>query len=474
MTPYNPSCTLYRPVGPKVKGRFGKVAGRQAHAAHLTPHAPAWYNATMSALLATLGAFVLILVLARLKVPLAAAIVAGALAEGLFFGLGPAELFLACVAGAVNPMSIALVVVTVLLLGLSQTMRAGGQLDQIVRLARSLLRRPAVAMAALPALIGLLPMPGGALLSAPMVESAAGGGKQGGDMLSAVNYWFRHIWEHWWPLYPGVILAMTLTGSGLGAFIAFQIPLGVFMAVSGLWIFRGSHPSLHVVGERPAPGTAGRFLRATSSIWVILLIWGAATAVVRLLGPEAVPRAYRPIVGKYVPLVLGLLVSLVWTVRLNRLALPAAVKILTRGSIWQLAVLVLAVMVFQGVLKDVEAAPLIGRELRRMHVPVALVVAILPLIAGLVTGLAVGFVGTSFPIVLGLIESSPSIRPYIALAYAFGHLGQMLSPLHLCHVVSNRYFQTHFAAVYRYIVPPAIITALLGAAYFVVLRLLLG
>ena len=38
--------------------------------------------------------------------------------------------------------------------------------------------------------------------------------------------------------------------------------------------------------------------------------------------------------------------------------------------------------------------------------PLVMVVVLLPFIAGMITGLAVGFVGTSFPIVLGLIAAT--------------------------------------------------------------------
>ena len=49
----------------------------------------------------------------------------------------------------------------------------------------------------------------------------------------------------------------------------------------------------------------------------------------------------------------------------------------------------------------------------------------------------------------------------------------MISPLHLCHILSNRYFKTAFGPVYRYILPSAAVTLALSAAYFIVLRLLI-
>ena len=108
--------------------------------------------------------------------------------------------------------------------------------------------------------------------------------------------------------------------------------------------------------------------------------------------------------------------------------------------------------------------------------PIVVVVVALPYVAGLVTGLALGFVGTSFPIVLALAEASgdPGIRrTCIVLAYAFGHLGQMTSPLHLCQIVSNEFFATRFGPVYRRFLPSAMLNAALASAYVALLWMVL-
>jgi len=346
-------------------------------------------------------------------------------------------------------------------------------MERIVSLARSLLRRPAIAMAVLPALIGLLPMPGGALFSAPMVESAAGKTRVPAGHLSAINYWFRHIWEHWWPLYPGVILAMTLTESPLGTFILCQLPLGAGMVISGLLLFRNTDRELHTTGRTPEPDTWRKLVRATSSIWVILIVWGAVTAIVNAVELSSLPDTLRPVVSRYVPLTAGLAASLLWTARLNGGGTRALASAFANRSPYMLALLVLTIMVFRHMLGISGAAPRIATELAALHVPVELVVMVLPFIAGLVTGLAIGFVGTSFPIVLALVAGLPGevwLRPYVVLAYACGHLGQMLSPLHVCHVMSNRYFKTGFAPVYQRILPAAGLAAVLAMVYFLALR----
>jgi len=435
--------------------------------------------ASADALGATVGSFALILVLVRCKIPLGAAVLIGGAVLGALFGLGPLQIGGAALRGMLSPGSIGLGSITVLLLGLSQTMRGAGQLEEIVRLAKSLLRRPAIAMAALPALVGLLPMPGGALFSAPMVESAADGSGESGGRLSAINYWYRHIWEHWWPLYPGVLLAVDETKWSMDAYVLLQIPLGLFMILSGLVIFRGLHPDLHVRGDSPPPGTKRRLLKNTSSIWIIPLIWILGTlAAWSILWPMGFSgaslrkAAWLSALVKYGPLILGLMISLLWTARLNRMPPSSLRKTFSKPSIYKLLILVLSIMAFQCVLKETGAGRKMGGELKAMQVGVVVVVAALPLISGLITGLAIGFVGISFPIIHEMVTSSsdePMAASYIVLAYACGHIGMMLTPLHVCHVVSNKYFETPFKPVYKRTIPAVCVMAALAIAYFLVL-----
>ena len=444
----------------------------------------AFFSQLMSAdaLGATIGSFCLILVLVRCKVPLGAAVLVGAGVLGALFGRGPLEIGAAGLRGMISPNSIGLGAITVLLLGLSQTMRGAGQLTEIVKLAKSMLRRPAIAMASLPALVGLLPMPGGALFSAPMVEAAAGDTREERGRLSAINYWYRHIWEHCWPLYPGVLLATESARWPMGAYILLQAPLCVFMIVSGLVIFRGVHPDLHVRGGSPPSGTKRRLLKNTSSIWIVPLIWVVGTLVAwAILLPMGFSRSDVRKVGwlsalvKYGPLIVGLVGSLLWTARLNRMAPGSLRKTFTKPSIYKLLLLVLSIMAFQSVLKETDAGAEMGAELRAMHVGVILVVAALPFISGMVTGLAIGFVGISFPIIHTMVTNSdnePMSASYIVLAYACGHLGMMLTPMHVCHVVSNKYFETPFAPVYKRTLPAACIMTALVIAYFLALRML--
>jgi hypothetical protein len=58
---------------------------------------------------------------------------------------------------------------------------------------RGLIRDEGLDIIIFPALIGLLPMPGGAIFSAPMVKDIGSRYQLSGSQLSYINYWFRHI-----------------------------------------------------------------------------------------------------------------------------------------------------------------------------------------------------------------------------------------------------------------------------------------
>ena len=95
----------------------------------------------MYATLYTLGAFTLILILARLKVPLAISIIIGAVTIGLLFQMTLIDIALGVAKGIVQPRTIGLVIITAFILALSAIMDSTGQLKEIVTLARQLLRR---------------------------------------------------------------------------------------------------------------------------------------------------------------------------------------------------------------------------------------------------------------------------------------------------------------------------------------------
>ena len=88
------------------------------------------------------------------------------------------------------------------------------------------------------------------------------------------------------------------------------------------------------------------------------------------------------------------------------------------------------------------------------------------------TGIAIGFAGAAFPIVVGFISADASLHPISALVLAFsmGYSGMMLSPVHLCFLLTVDYFSASFIKVYKYIIPCVLSVMFFGIFLFQVLQ----
>jgi hypothetical protein len=133
------------------------------------------------------------------------------------------------------------------------------------------------------------------------------------------------------------------------------------------------------------------------------------------------------------------------------------------------------VLVFKFLLQESGLLPLAGRELIAAGIPLAVAVGVLPFLAGFVTGLALGFAGAAFPLVVGLLGAEGSgLTPLstLVLAFGFGFGGMMLSPVHLCLVVTREYFSAPFLKVYPHLVPCVFVVLTYAVLAHVVLRTL--
>jgi integral membrane protein (TIGR00529 family) len=328
-----------------------------------------------------------------------------------------------------------------------------------------------MAFVAFPSLIGLLPMPGGAIFSAPMVEAASRSAKISPARATIANYWFRHIWEYWFPLYPGVILAVQLTGASTGKFMLLQAPLTLFSVAAGhVLILRGIRRN----GERRrdfSRSIVARFIRELTPILIVV----AAVVMLDPLAELAVRRMETDsMLARRLPILLGLVMACAWLIRFRGLRFSALGKLILKRNIAEMAFMAAGVMMFRAVLENSGAVAALQAELETWNVPVVAVVCALPFTAGIVIGLAFGYVAASFPLVIALLAAIPETErlPYYCLAYSFGYVGMMLSPVHLCLILTSEYFKSRLLRVYRYLLPLGLLTGVFAFALFLIYRVI--
>ena len=116
---------------------------------------------------------------------------------------------------------------------LTQLYNETGLIKKLVSSVNSLIRSPRLVLGLLPAIIGLLPVFGGALISAPIIEEQGKQMKIKNDLKAYVNFWFRHVIFPIYPLSDSVILIIMLTGISFFSLIYRQLPIVLIMIIMG-------------------------------------------------------------------------------------------------------------------------------------------------------------------------------------------------------------------------------------------------
>jgi integral membrane protein (TIGR00529 family) len=409
--------------------------------------------------------FILVVICIRKKLSLGNAFILGAIFLSALFGLKPLAMLKSMVASIIDPKTLSIAVIVSLILILSNSMEMAGQMQRLLEKFQGLVSSPRLNLAIFPALIGLLPMPGGAAFSAPMVKELGTQSKLSGAQLSFVNYWFRHIWEHWWPLYPGILLTAVMTDLSLPFIMLLMCPFTIIAVWLGYRALKKSELSRDVrVSNQPSP--LRPFLKELVPI-IIAIVPGLTMGVVF----STVFPAFQ--ISTEIGLILALCMAIGWVWYENGTSTSRIWSTLRNPRLLKMMYMIAAILIFKGILASSNAADAVGRELVQMGVPLVLIAVALPFLAGMVGGITIAFVGSALPILIPLIHSfgeAAFLPAYVMLILASGFTGVMLSPLHLCFLLSNEHFGVSMGSVYKYLWWPCAALIAASIIYFGVLH----
>ena len=416
--------------------------GACAFLGHLTiAGGPAWPFVKL------LLVFALMVLLLRRNVPVGLALLAGTVALAAAFRLPIAKLghslsFGLLDAGSTTLHSLGqkallLALMVFLINFLGQVLIVGGRVRVLAQALERLFRDVRWVVAAVPAVIGLLPMPGGAMLSAPMVDGISDRVKLNPAQKTLTNLWFRHVWEWWWPLFPAILIVVGDGYITMPQVLIYQGPFTVGAIVLGWWFLlrRMERPRVDSSGMRIFHEVA----RVFGVLWPVLLV----VASVMVVRP---PEPYR---GLVLPAALVAVdVALVLITRLPRTELLHALR---RAGQWQIFLLVFGVYVLRGVFGLSGAAQKLPDALAAFHVPVIAACFLVPFVINLITGYNLAGVSMAFPLLVALFaETGPA---GVAVAYAGAFLGVLASPVHLCLALTREYFHAEWGRVYAMLLP---------------------
>jgi integral membrane protein (TIGR00529 family) len=371
-------------------------------------------------------------------------------AVGLLFTYPLQNVALDVLLASVDPLTLRLALIVVLIMILSELLRQTAGLKGTVASLQALIPNGRIVIAALPALVGLLPMVGGAMFSAPMVDEVGDRLKASSGRKTFVNYWFRHIWEPIFPLYPSMLLAAELLHKTNLQLAAVSWPLTAAAAAGGLLFGLLKLPRRG--DDDPATASRAQNLRTlVRSVWPIALV-------------VALPLIIR--VNEQVDLIISLVITITLMMALKRVPLGDLGIVLRKHIPWNTVVVIFSALIFRRVLEQSGAVSAVSGDLTELNLPVPLVAFAIPFIASLLTGLVAAGYSVGFPVVLPLIAASGDAVPsaWAIWLMAGGFIGVMCSPMHLCLALTRVYFKTDWASIYRFILPSAILVVATAVA----------
>ncbi|RLC98669.1 MAG: hypothetical protein DRI77_04520 [Chloroflexi bacterium] len=407
-------------------------------------------GATLIPLLKLAAVFAGIILLLNRKWNLGLVLLLASVAVGLLFARPLPEIGCDILLTSIDLLTLRLALAVVLIMILAELLRQTGGLDGVVTALQELISNGRIVIAALPALVGLLPMIGGAMFSAPLVDEVGDRLEASEERRTFVNYWFRHIWEPIFPLYPSMLLAAELLGLTTAQLAGVAWPLSVTAVAGGLLFGLIGLPQR---GARtPSPTPRAQSLRALmASIWPIALV---------ILLSLTLP------VDERAALLLSLVVTITLLMATERVPLHDLEEILRHRIPWKTVIVIFGALIFRSVLENSGAVSATSDALTGLHIPLAVIALAVPFIPGLLTGMMVAAYSIGFPVVLPLVAGSGgNVTPGWAVwLLAGGFLGTMLSPLHLCLALTRVYFKAEWGPVYRLLAPSALLVLIVAYA----------
>jgi integral membrane protein (TIGR00529 family) len=350
-------------------------------------------------------------------------------------------IFKACKDAALNSATIKLILALSFIRIFEMILREHAVLTQMMNAVKATFRNRKIVAASMPLLIGLLPSIGGAYFSAPMVAESTEDTKMSPEEKAFVNYWLRHPWEYILPLYPGILLASVISKVELHKLITVNLTYALVMLITGF-----------LFGMQEAKGVLKTEEKLSKKgIWSFIPI-----AAVLLL-----------VVIFHMELHYALIISVVALFIFYRYGLKKIMSSLKHGFSLDVILLILSVMLLKEAMESSGAVRNVSQFFILEGIPTLPILFILPFITGLLTGITVGFVGGTFPLIMSVAGTSTSA---ISFAFVSGYLGVLFSPVHICLVLTREYFRADLWKMYKMIIPAGLILLFIAVAEYMILK----
>jgi len=296
-----------------------------------------------------------------------------------------------------------------------------------------------------PALFGLLPVAGGALMSAPIVDEIDREIKPNRKV--AINVWFRHLLILIYPLSSALIFLSYLAGINLYLFVVYLLIPFLMMGLVGYIYYLRPLTLKEEQSQRDIKGA----IKNLSPLLIAPLI-------------DFIGRTFFAIPYNELYLVIGLMVSLFLALTLAKMPVSSLKNISKKMKLWRFPLLILAMFWFA----EIFTLSGVPEDIAGLNLPFLLFLC-LGFFLGFATGRIQVPVSILVPIYLINFATSAIILFDFLFLYCAIFFGYLLTPIHPCVAYSINYFDINYKQTIKELALPSFFCfGLLIGCYFVI------
>jgi len=324
---------------------------------------------------------------------------------------------------------------------MSQLYKDTGALQELSESLGKIIRNPKIILSVLPAVVGLLPVPGGALMSAPVVDSEAERLKLSAEKKVYANLWFRHITLPIYPLSPVFIITIALTGITAASLIGLQIPIvAVMMLVGYITSFRGVSP--------PEPLNNGSKRLANANLKAFLKSFTPILATI--VGAISIGLAWRDLSRRGIDVLVATVMGITILAAISKARPRTVVNSLRSRMIYDITLATYGAFLLRGVVNASGFSEVFKNLVVNGNIDILWLMIAIPTVFSFLTGFPSSGVIICASILGGILSFTPKA---VVLIYMGAYLGYMIAPTHLCFTFTAEYFKTPLGRAYRQLIP---------------------
>jgi len=368
-----------------------------------------------------------------------------------FISLGPLSVPDIILRTACDGNTIRLVIITSLIMILISIYKETGYIDRLSKSLRKILKKSSLSLMIIPAVLGLLPVAGGALMSAPLVDIEGDRLKLSASEKVFINIWFRHLVFLIYPLSQVLILIATLSGVSIWSIIIRQMPVMIFMLVLGFAIsFIRRSELRHDTSHESYLGNKHAYYQ----LYIELL---------KTILPIIIPVLISILVE--LDLSISILVGIIILIILSRPRYIVFKHILKDSKLYLIILAAFGAMLLRNTIIHTGIQNFIASSIIRIHIPFTLLMILLPMILAILTGMTYSSLAISIPILQTISDFTVKEA---SLAYISAFIGYLGAPTHLCLILSLNYFRSSLFMAYKYLLPANVATLVFAVLLYLV------